>query len=212
MPKMDDEIKRRMEMDDEDMQSAYESLAQGVAKHTPLGETGAANQRIHLKNVMEDILAYYHIQNVQLPDDLKDTQEAMTIVLAETGMMRRSIELNEAWYQNATGALLGELSDGTPVALLPHGLYGYAYTDPKTGGRVRLNKKNRLFNPKERHGVLQAITGSKNPHTRPAFIHIRLVLFAGSVFPGGDDAAGNADRADRALCQQNPVLFHRLQQ
>ena len=141
------------------MQSAYASLAQGVTKKTPIGETCAANMRIHLKSVMEDILAYYHIQNVQLPDNMKDIQEAMAIVLSGCGMMRRSVELTGAWYKNATGAVLGKFSDGTPVALLPYGLYGYAYNDPKTGNKVRLTKKKRGLNPKGCHGVLQAAAG-----------------------------------------------------
>ena len=141
MAKIDEAIKRRMEMDDEDMQCAYVSLAQGVTKKPLLDETGEASQRIHLRNVIDDVIAYYHIQNVQLPDDLKDMQEAMALILSESGMMRRSVTLTGAWYKHATGAMLGWFADGTPIAFLP-GLYGYAYKDPKTGRKTRLTKKN----------------------------------------------------------------------
>lgn len=141
MAAIDEEIKQRIEMDDDAMQSAYFSLAQGVSKKPPLDEACAANLRIHLRSVIGDVLAYYRIQNVQLPDDLKDIQEAMSILLNESGMMRRSVELAGAWYKNATGVLLAQFADGTPVALLPHGLRGYMYRDPKTGGRIRLTKK-----------------------------------------------------------------------
>ena len=141
MAKIDEAMKRRMEMDDEDMQCAYVSLAQGVTQKPLLDETGAASQRIHLRNVIDDVIAYYHIQNVRLPDDLKDMQEALALILSESGMMRRSVELTGAWYKHATGAMLGWFADGTPVAFLP-GLYGYTYKHPKTGRKTRLTKKN----------------------------------------------------------------------
>ena len=212
MAKMDDEIIRRMEMDDDDMQSAYASLAQGVTKKTPIGETCAANMRIHLKSVMEDILAYYHIQNVQLPDNMKDIQEAMAIVLSGCGMMRRSVELTGAWYKNATGAVLGKFSDGTPVALLPYGLYGYAYNDPKTGNKVRLTKKNAGLIQKDATAFYKPLPDKKiRMHDLLAYVFksfSALDLF----FLAATSLLATPDRADRALRQQNPVLFHRLQQ
>ncbi len=141
MAVMDEPIKSRVAQDEEDMQSAYESLAQGVAQRPPLDGTGMPDRRLHVKNVMDDIIGYYHMQGVSLPDNLKDIQEAMGIALGKSGIMRRGIELTGAWYHNATGAMLGFFAGGTPVALLPHGLFGYAYRDPKTGRKTRLTKK-----------------------------------------------------------------------
>ncbi len=161
MATIDEEIKQRIEMDDDAMQSAYFSLAQGVAKKQPLDETCTANQRLHLRSVIGDILAYYHIQNVQLPDDLQDMQQAMTLLLNESGMMRRSVELAGAWYKNATGALLAKFGDGTPVALLPHGLYGYIYRDPKTGGRIRLTKKTAALLQKDATAFCKPLPAKK---------------------------------------------------
>ncbi len=59
------------------------------------------------------------------------------------GIMRRTVKLEEGWYRDAIGAMLGVLSEsGRVVALIPTGLSGYSYFDYETGKRKKINRKN----------------------------------------------------------------------
>lgn len=57
--------------------------------------------------------------------------------------MRRTVTLEEGWYRDAVGAMLGVLREsGRVVALIPTGISGYSYFDYDTGKRKKINHKN----------------------------------------------------------------------
>ena len=59
------------------------------------------------------------------------------------GIMRRPIRLEDGWYRDAIGAMLGVLREsGRVVALIPTGLSGYSYFDYEVGKRRKINRKN----------------------------------------------------------------------
>ena len=136
----DEQIKQRIEMDEDGMRTAFADLASTVSDRPLFGDSPGMNRR-RLQVLMDEILAHCGVTRVELPEEIEDVDKAVTHVLRASSMMRRMVSLTGAWYRDASGAMLGTLKSGEPVALLPRGLSGYAYRDPATGALVRLNKR-----------------------------------------------------------------------
>ncbi len=101
------------------------------------------DERIIAKEALDDILKYYHEKPVEIPDDITDIAGQMQYALRPAGLMTREVELEGSWPNDAYGPMLGYLKDsGVAVALLPGAVYGYYYTDPATGHKKRVTRKN----------------------------------------------------------------------
>ena len=69
--------------------------------------------------------------------------EQLEYLLRPYGIMRRTVNLEDGWYRDAIGGMLGFFKEsGKAVALIPTGLSGYSYLDPETGKRKRVGRKN----------------------------------------------------------------------
>lgn len=135
----DEQIKQRIKADDDAFSDAFASMAEVVMgqgiKRTLMDD------RQKTKNAVDEILKYYHIKSVELPDELTDINEQLEYLLRPSGIMRRVVNLEGAWYCDAVGAFLGTLKTGGVVALLPHGLSGYTFFDHESGKMVKLNRQ-----------------------------------------------------------------------
>ncbi len=99
------------------------------------------DERIVTKDAIDEILKYFHYKTVDLPDNINSAEEQMDYCLRRYGMMRRKIELKENWHKDSFGPILAFTKDGAlPVALLPGKINGYSFTDPATGGRVKIDR------------------------------------------------------------------------
>ncbi len=135
----DEQIRQRIQHDDDSFADAFASMA-GIVMGEKISRA-LNDDRIKAKNAIEEILKYYHIKPLELPDGIRDMNDQLEYLMRPSGIMRRTVILEGAWYKDSIGALLGiRKDDGTPVALLPCGLSGYRFFDAQTGKWVRLNK------------------------------------------------------------------------
>ena len=136
----DNQIKSRREADQQLLDDSFVKIA-GVV----MGQRSAekfSDERIVTKNAIDEILKYFHYKPTELPASVTSADDQLDYCLRPHGVMRRNIRLTEGWYKDAYGPILGfTKEDGIPVALLPNGLAGYRYMDPKTGKYVKLNRK-----------------------------------------------------------------------
>lgn len=86
------------------------------------------------------LLDYFNVRHAGTSGG--DIEQQLDRLLHPHGIMRRRVCLEGAWYKDAFGAMLGTFQDGTPVALIPHGMAGYCYVDPTSGKRVRVTGGN----------------------------------------------------------------------
>jgi ATP-binding cassette subfamily C protein len=63
-------------------------------------------------------------------------------ILYLSGVRHKAVTLGENWWKSVSGAMLGFLTDGTPVALLPHRVSGYTVYNPKSNKQERVTEKN----------------------------------------------------------------------
>lgn len=135
----DEQIRERMRRDQEVMEDSFVRLAGSV-----LGNQAAEklqDERLVTKEALDEILRYYHMKPVQIPDEVRGFEDQLDYVLRPLGLMTRNVALTENWYRHAYGPMLGMLRENNmPVALLPGKLFGYTYRDPATGNLVLINQ------------------------------------------------------------------------
>ncbi len=132
-------------------QDAFEESFFRVAGAVLGGKTAQQlrDSRMIEKEALDEILKYYHCKAAEVPDSIRTADEQMEYVLRPLGIMTRSVKLEDGWYRDAFGPMLGFMKDtGAAVALLPGPIAGYRYKDPATGRYVTINRKTAsLFAP-----------------------------------------------------------------
>ncbi|MDD5952370.1 MAG: NHLP bacteriocin export ABC transporter permease/ATPase subunit [Oscillospiraceae bacterium] len=144
----DEQIKQRKQHDDDVFTDSFLNIARSVVGNKA-GSQFQDDQKI-AKSTFDQILKYYHVKTREVPESIKNRDDQLEYLLRPYGIMRRNVNLDDGWYKDAIGAMLGvRKSDGTVVALIPSGLSGYSYIDPDTGKRMRVNKKRQKLFEKE---------------------------------------------------------------
>lgn len=136
---IDEQIKQRKLSDEEVLEDSFMQAANVV-----LGRRVASklnNEATISKTAIDDILKYYQYKPIELKSDIDTFDEMLEYLLRPNGIMYRNIKLEEGWYKEAFGPILGFVED-VPVALLPRPFIGYYYTDPNTGERIVVNRHN----------------------------------------------------------------------
>ncbi len=136
----DEQIKQRIENDDDCFSQAFADMA-GAVIGKGFMSYSMADKRKQTMDAVDEILHYYRVSSKNPPDSIKDINELLEFLLRPSGIMRRTVELKDKWYSDGIGPLLAQLKDKTVVALIPSGINGYTYLDYKTGKRVKVNKK-----------------------------------------------------------------------
>ncbi len=136
----DEQIKQRKISDQEVFEESFAKVA-GVV----LGKRTARKMNVSpqvSRAAIDDILQHYHFKPVEIPSDMTDIDDQLEYALRPHAIMRRNVKLDDGWYKDAFGPMLGfDRETGNAVALLPYGLSGYYFTDFKTGKRTRLNAR-----------------------------------------------------------------------
>ena len=164
----DEQIRQRMESDQEVLEDSFLQIVDSViGNHTA---SRLASEQMVAKEALDDVLKYYHYKPVEVPDNIRDVNEQMDYVLRPLGLMTRDVTLEEGWYKDAFGPMLGlytgdkdargrgqsasgpgsgedspqeqDVPSGTMVALLPGKISGYWFRDPETGKMTRVNRSN----------------------------------------------------------------------
>lgn len=137
----DEQLRYREKTDNEGLADAIDSIAgavMGKRLQSALSYNDIADSAIG------KILEYYHCKpkDEEIPSGLKTVEEQTEYRLRPFGIRSRSVILEEGWYRNAVGAMLGTLKeDGSAVALIPGRLSGYRFCNIKTGKWTRLNRR-----------------------------------------------------------------------
>ncbi len=137
----DEQIRQRKEADDAVFEDSFIEIA-GAIMGRRLSEA-LSDERKRTTDAIGEILRFYKVTPKEVPDSVTDTNEILEYLMRPYGIMRRTIRLDKGWYKDAVGALLGtRKEDGELIVLLPSGLSGYKYQDPKTGEYIKINHSN----------------------------------------------------------------------
>lgn len=137
----DDQIRERRQHDQEVFEDAFAKMARAASGGRITAAINDSGQRS--KDAIEEILKFYHVKIREIPDSIKDNSGRLDYLMRPYGIMRRTVRLSEGWHKDAVGAMLGtRKEDGSVVALLPAGFFGYRYYDADSGSYIRVGKKN----------------------------------------------------------------------
>ena len=164
----DEQIRERMKSDQEVLEDSFLQIVGSVMVNRTASQL--ASEQLVAKEALDDVLKYYHYKPVEVPDNIRDVNEQMDYVLRPLGLMTRDVTLEEGWYKDAYGPMLGlytgdkdgrgrgqsasdpgsgedspqeqDVPSGTMVALLPGKISGYWFRDPETGKMTRVNRSN----------------------------------------------------------------------
>ena len=136
----EEQLETRRRLDDEQVEAAYESIARAVegSKRVPrmtLDDVAATD------NAVAAVLRYFGKTPADVPSTLTDASERVDYAVHSCGMMKRRVKLEGKWWLDATGAYLGQLKTGEPVAIIPLGLRSYGYVEPGTNKKVLLTAR-----------------------------------------------------------------------
>ena len=95
----DEQIRQRKLSDQEILEDSLFRMASAV-----LGKQRAGlldDERIVAKAAIDEILKYYHFKPVEIPNEIRDFDEQLEYCLRPHGLMRRSVQLEKGWYNDA---------------------------------------------------------------------------------------------------------------
>ena len=136
----EEQLETRKRLDDEQVAEAYERIARSVvggkrAPHMTLDEAAATDSAVAA------VLRYFGKTPSDIPSSLTDATERMDYAVRSCNMMKRKVVLEGRWWTDATGAYLGQLKSGEPIAIIPLGIRSYGYVEPLTNKKVRLTAR-----------------------------------------------------------------------
>ncbi|MCD8337096.1 MAG: NHLP bacteriocin export ABC transporter permease/ATPase subunit [Lachnospiraceae bacterium] len=136
----DEQIRQRKLSDEEMFAESFANVAGAVMGRKASG--ALRDERRLTRDSLDEILKFYHVKGREVPDSIKDVSEQLEYLMRPYGIMRRTVTLEKGWYNDAMGAMLGtRKDDGSTVALIPGGLWGYTYFDRKSGRRMKVNSR-----------------------------------------------------------------------
>ncbi|MCL2096232.1 MAG: ATP-binding cassette domain-containing protein [Oscillospiraceae bacterium] len=165
----EDQIKNRLQNDEDDFSFAFTELS-SIVMGDAAAKAGLISPRQRTHNAVQEILKFFGQDIVPVPESIKDTAEYINYCLKPSGIMKRRVELTGKWWHDAFGPMLGTVkirneelgvrNDGTLsedaqhvrnsnsesggsgdiVALLPS-KDGYSYFDYESGKRITINQE-----------------------------------------------------------------------
>ncbi|MCL2080041.1 MAG: ATP-binding cassette domain-containing protein [Oscillospiraceae bacterium] len=143
----EDQIKNRMQNDQDEFSGAFTALS-SIVMGDAAAKAGLITPRQKTHNAIHEILKFFGHEIIPVPDEISDTAEYINYCLRPSGIMKRRVELTGKWWIDASGPMIGVVNHpgasgeeaGDTVALLPQAK-GYTYFDYSSGKRVLVNAK-----------------------------------------------------------------------
>ena len=136
----DEQIRQRVQNDDDILSDAYARMANSVIGKKKIEVLFQSDREMATRAVGE-ILKYYRVRARKIPESMESSREILDYLLRPSGILRREVKLTDRWWKDAAGAMLGTRKDGSVVALIPGKLKGYSIVDPANDSREDVNDK-----------------------------------------------------------------------
>ena len=135
----DEQIHDRKRSDAEIFSESFMQMA-GAVMGKPAGQETESEGKLS-KNAVEEILEFYHVKPVEVPENITDINEVLEYQMRPRGIMRRTVHLEKGWHRDAQGAMLATLkADNSIVALIPDKLAGYRYYEHVSGRYIKVDR------------------------------------------------------------------------
>ena len=133
----EEQVKNRIQNDTDDFSAAFAELG-SVVMGEEAARAGLNTPRQRTHNAIQEILKFFNLDVIPVPEEITDTTEYINYCLKPSGIMKRRVSLTGKWWKEAYGPFLGTLVNGEIVALLPS-KGGYSFYDYANGKKIPLN-------------------------------------------------------------------------
>ena len=184
----DEQLRQRNHIDQEEFE---ESMLQMAASLIGKRETVLDDPDELTLDAVNEILKYYKLKPVEVPDSLESADEQMQYCLHKYGLMKRRVELREKWWRDSTGPLILYKKDSDiPVVARPRSFGGYEIIEggikKKVNAEVFAEYKTRALCfyrplPSRSLGVKDLITYMKNCLQKSDFAFVILLTLVVTV-------------------------------
>jgi len=137
----DEQIRERIENDEDEFSRSFTNMASIIMGKSVFGDQWNDNRK-RVESAIGQILKFYRVKAQDLPESLDNINEQLEFLLRPSGIMRRNVTLEGNWYKDGIGALLGSTTEGEVVAIIPRGIWGYYYLDPKSEKHIKVTSRN----------------------------------------------------------------------
>lgn len=145
----DEQIRQRKHDDQLVFEDSILRMASAVIGSENAG--AMASERFVTKEAVGEILKFYHLKPIDIPNTITDPEEQLEYALRPHGIMHRMVKLTENWQDDSFGPIIAYRKDnGRPVSLFPKQYKGYWYYN-EAGKKTTVDKNAlRLFEPEAR--------------------------------------------------------------
>ena len=131
----EEQIVKRKENDQQLLESTFVQAAGIVYGQKTADEL--LDESIITERAIDEILKYYRLKPVAVPEHITDGKEQLEYCLRQYGMMKRRVKLEKKWFEDACGVMLTHRKDSRePVVLLPDS-FGRHYRFKERSGQMR---------------------------------------------------------------------------
>ena len=190
----DEQLRQRNHIDQEEFE---ESMLQMAASLIGKRETVLDDPDELTLDAVNEILKYYKLKPVEVPDSLESADEQMQYCLHKYGLMKRRVELRDKWWRDSTGPLILYKKDSDiPVVARPRSFGGYEIIEggikKKVNAKVFAEYKTRALCfyrplPSRSLNVKDLITYMKNCLQKSDYVFVILltlvVALVGMLLP-----------------------------
>lgn len=135
---LESQIETRAKLDAGLTERAYAELAASVTNLSQ-APSFSVDELEQTDGAVKAVLKYCNAVPGEVPGGVNDYFERLDYLCRPAGVMYRQVHLEGEWFKQASGAMLGRLETGEPVALLPRGMQGYFYYEPGTNNKVKID-------------------------------------------------------------------------
>ena len=138
-----EQLQNRIEIDDLTQARVLKELGTAAAgrKRSFFADTSGSLRTIKQIGL---ICRYLDLPVPEKNQERDTVGEQIDEMLQPSSATRRIIELNDIWWKNGDGPLLAQVKEtGEAYALIPNRFQGYHYTDPETGKKIKVTKRNK---------------------------------------------------------------------
>ena len=141
----EEQINKRKESDQQLLESTFVQAAGIVYGQKTADEL--LDKSIITERAIDEILKYFHLKPVEIPEYITDSNEQLDHSLRRYGLMKRKVILDGDWFKDSFGVLLTHRKDsGDPVVLLPDKFGRHYNFRDSYGNMTRVNRNTaRLF-------------------------------------------------------------------
>ncbi|MBQ3705779.1 MAG: ATP-binding cassette domain-containing protein [Clostridia bacterium] len=134
----DEQIEYQKKRERELLTDSFENISRAV---TGRRMGSFLREEADVSDAISALLRHLGVKEKEVPAGISGLQDRLDYLLSGTGILYREIRLTPGWHRDAMGAMITSLrEEGIVITVVPADMGGYAYTDPRTGEKIRITQ------------------------------------------------------------------------